>query len=67
VLICYNRGILALVPNECQNKFKEILESNGINATIRKEKGADIDGACGQLRYKIMHKKREIKSNGEHN
>ncbi len=48
-------------------KFKEILESNGINATIRKEKGADIDGACGQLRYKIMHKKREIKSNGEHN
>lgn len=37
-------------------EFKEILESNGINATVRKEKGSDIEGACGQLRYKIMHK-----------
>ena len=31
-------------------EFKNKLEHNGINVTIRKERGADIDGACGQLR-----------------
>ena len=30
--------------------FQEVLEKNGINATIRREMGADIDAACGQLR-----------------
>ncbi len=30
--------------------FKNILEKNQINATIRRELGQDIDGACGQLR-----------------
>lgn len=30
--------------------FKNHLEKNGINVTIRREMGADIDGACGQLR-----------------
>ena len=30
--------------------FKKILEKNGINATIRRKMGADIDSACGQLR-----------------
>ena len=32
------------------NRFRDILESHGIAATIRKRKGADIDAACGQLR-----------------
>lgn len=31
-------------------EFKEILESKGVPATVRRELGADIDGACGQLR-----------------
>ena len=31
-------------------KFKNKLEKNGINVTIRREMGRDIDGACGQLR-----------------
>ncbi len=31
-------------------EFIQILESRGINATVRKRKGADIDAACGQLR-----------------
>ncbi|MDD7770126.1 23S rRNA (adenine(2503)-C(2))-methyltransferase RlmN [Suipraeoptans intestinalis] len=31
-------------------QFKNKLEKNGINVTIRKERGSDIDGACGQLR-----------------
>lgn len=30
--------------------FKNKLEKNGINVTIRREMGSDIDGACGQLR-----------------
>jgi 23S rRNA (adenine2503-C2)-methyltransferase len=32
------------------NKFKNRLEKNKINVTIRREMGRDIDGACGQLR-----------------
>ena len=35
-------------------EFQKILEKNGINATIRKKMGADIDGACGQLRRRLM-------------
>ncbi len=30
--------------------FKNNLEKSGINVTIRREMGRDIDGACGQLR-----------------
>jgi 23S rRNA (adenine2503-C2)-methyltransferase len=30
--------------------FKRRLEQNGITATVRREIGRDIDGACGQLR-----------------
>lgn len=31
-------------------KFKKVLEKYGINVTIRREMGRDIQGACGQLR-----------------
>ena len=34
--------------------FKNKLEKNGINVTIRREMGRDIDGACGQLRRRYM-------------
>ncbi len=34
--------------------FKNKLEKNGINVTIRREMGRDIDGACGQLRKRHM-------------
>ncbi len=34
--------------------FKNKLEKNGINVTIRRERGSDIDGACGQLRRRYM-------------
>ncbi len=34
--------------------FKTELEKNGINVTIRREMGRDIDGACGQLRRKHL-------------
>lgn len=36
------------------NEFKNKLEKCGINATIRREMGRDIDGACGQLRKSYM-------------
>lgn len=34
--------------------FQKKLESRGINATIRREMGADINGACGQLRRGVL-------------
>ena len=34
--------------------FKQILEKSGIQATVRREMGRDIDGACGQLRRSFM-------------
>ena len=42
-------------PNkqECQ-AFRNKLEKNGINVTIRREMGRVIDGACGQLRKSYL-------------
>lgn len=37
-------------------KFKNKLEKNGINVTIRREMGRDIDGACGQLRQSYLER-----------
>ena len=34
--------------------FKNKHEKSGINVTIRREMGADIDGACGQLRRRYV-------------
>ena len=36
------------------DNFKKNLEKCGINATLRREMGRDIDGACGQLRRKYL-------------
>ncbi len=35
--------------------FRDVLENKGVPATIRRELGDDIDGACGQLRLKNKH------------
>ena len=35
--------------------FRTQLEKYGVNVTIRREMGRDIDGACGQLRRRKMH------------
>jgi 23S rRNA (adenine2503-C2)-methyltransferase len=29
--------------------FRDLLESLGVNATVRHNRGTDIDAACGQL------------------
>ncbi|MBR4580293.1 MAG: 23S rRNA (adenine(2503)-C(2))-methyltransferase RlmN [Lachnospiraceae bacterium] len=36
-------------------EFQKKLEKNGINVTIRREMGRDIDGACGQLRRRHIN------------
>jgi 23S rRNA (adenine2503-C2)-methyltransferase len=36
------------------NKFKKILTDNGLNATVRRELGSDINAACGQLRNNFL-------------
>ncbi|MDY3085618.1 MAG: 23S rRNA (adenine(2503)-C(2))-methyltransferase RlmN [Blautia sp.] len=47
----YRRSTHQAVEN-----FKIKLEKYGINVTIRREMGSDIDGACGQLRKSYMEK-----------
>ena len=39
--------------------FKNKLEKYGINVTLRRELGADIDGACGQLRRSYVRTRTE--------
>jgi len=41
------------------HRFRDTLEQNGINVTIRKEMGRDIDGACGQLRRRYRDKREQ--------
>lgn len=45
--------------------FKNKLEKNHINVTIRREMGRDINGACGQLRKSYMET-REKENGNEH-
>jgi 23S rRNA (adenine2503-C2)-methyltransferase len=40
--------------HQAVENFKIKLEKYGINVTIRREMGSDIDGACGQLRKSYM-------------
>lgn len=38
-------------------RFRSVLEQHGIEATVRRELGADIDAACGQLRRRAVLEK----------
>src|SRR5688500_12051550 len=54
-LIPYNKveGLPWERPDDrAQDRFTEALNSRGVIATLRREKGHDIDAACGQLRLK---------------
>lgn len=44
-----------------QEAFLHILRQRGIPATIRREKGHDIEAACGQLRLQAKREKRETR------
>lgn len=37
-----------------QKRFIEVLEKNGVNVTVRRRLGSDVDASCGQLRRKTM-------------
>ncbi|GAA0331432.1 23S rRNA (adenine(2503)-C(2))-methyltransferase RlmN [Bacillus carboniphilus] len=39
-------------PREQIFAFEKVLKNHGVNVTIRREQGHDIDAACGQLRAK---------------
>ena len=63
-LIPYNSvsGLPWTRPSENrQEKFLSILRTEGIQATLRREKGHDIDAACGQLR---LQTERELLARG---
>ena len=54
-LIPYNKveGLPWERPSEeIQERFLAELEGLGVTATLRREKGHDIDAACGQLRLR---------------
>jgi len=37
-------------PSDGVERFREELEQQGVNATVRRNRGTEIDAACGQLR-----------------
>ncbi|MGI8436730.1 MAG: 23S rRNA (adenine(2503)-C(2))-methyltransferase RlmN [Chthoniobacterales bacterium] len=41
-------------PRARQEHFHSILRKHGVVATLRREKGHDIDAACGQLRLQVQ-------------
>lgn len=45
--------------NERLQRFMNILNSRGVNTTIRRSLGSDIDASCGQLRSKHVREKKE--------
>jgi 23S rRNA (adenine2503-C2)-methyltransferase len=59
-LIPYNavEGLSWRRPSEMrQHVFYRALRKNGVDATIRREKGHDINAACGQLRLQVIRDK----------
>ena len=62
-LIPYNKveGLPWERPDEpAQDRFAEALTGRGVTATLRREKGHDIDAACGQLRLKTERELAEV-------
>lgn len=45
---------LQTIDRKYAYKFCQMLTSGGLSASVRRTLGADIDGACGQLRNKII-------------
>ena len=40
------------------DKFRKILDNNGVSSSVRRSMGSDIEGACGQLRRKYINDKK---------
>jgi len=52
------RALMGVTRREAE-KFMSWLTELGISATIRREMGTDIEGACGQLRRRVLEARRE--------
>ena len=52
---------LAGVARKDAEQFAAWLEKRGISATVRREMGTDIEGACGQLRRRVLAEREEGK------
>ena len=46
-------------PLENRQRFYDTLKKRGLNVTLRREQGSDIDAACGKLRSKEMQKQHD--------
>lgn len=47
------------VSRDQARRFAAWLEERGISATVRREMGTDIEGACGQLRRRVLENRPE--------
>jgi 23S rRNA (adenine2503-C2)-methyltransferase len=47
-------------PREKQERFLSILREHAVVATLRREKGHDIDAACGQLRLQTKRQEERV-------
>ncbi|MCE5189060.1 MAG: 23S rRNA (adenine(2503)-C(2))-methyltransferase RlmN [Eubacteriales bacterium] len=56
------RGLSGVSRTEAERFCQRLAERN-ISATIRREMGTDIEGACGQLRRRILHEIRSENGN----
>ena len=58
-VICMNEndGVSGLysTTRDYAKKFTSELEKNGVSASLRRTMGDDIEGACGQLRRKVLN------------
>ena len=52
-------------PAQRVRAFQEVLMSAGLIATVRKTRGDDIDGACGQLAGRVQDRTRRTARRGE--
>ncbi len=53
------RNLLGTSRPEAE-RFMKWLEDRKISATVRREMGTDIDGACGQLRRRVLQQQKEV-------
>jgi 23S rRNA (adenine2503-C2)-methyltransferase len=58
------RGLLR-PDNSRVNKFAEVLKAGHVTATIRREMGADIKAACGQLRHAVLTAGSEVSADNQ--
>jgi 23S rRNA (adenine2503-C2)-methyltransferase len=56
---------LAPTPPDRIRAFANRLRNQGIEATVRRSRGLDIDAACGQLRVAVERKRRRQRSSAE--